>query len=144
MKDEVKVQVIGVKTVDPVEHIVRHFYGTAVMNLITADAGYCLFPWRTVVLREMQVVTPQDLTAGEVEAIRKYEDRGWRCVPWYFMAKDREISSAREVGDRYTWTVWFPLQGECSYCKGCCSIKRDPVRFAIMEDGVGILRRIWC
>lgn len=111
MKDDVKVQVIGCWCDDPIVHIVGHFYGTAVMNIITADWAYCLFPLRTVIRLEMQQVKDRPFTCSEKRAVAKYERRGWKCVSYKRRVEDGEFRGRRFVGDRYTWSIpLFPRE----------------------------------
>lgn len=111
VKDDVKVQVIGCWCDDPIVHIVGHFYGTAVMNIITADWAYCLFPLRTVIWYEMQQVKGRPFTCSEKRAVAKYERRGWKCVSYERRVEDGEFRGRRFVGDRYTWSIpLFPRE----------------------------------
>lgn len=119
--------------------MLKHFYGTAVMNVITSDFAHCLFPRRTLIKRENQIMISGDLTDSEDAGVSKYEQRGWLCVPWNMMEMDQEIASAREVGDRYTWTVRL-FSDDDNHVKRKRIGGRCELRFAVNTCGVTVLK----
>lgn len=78
-----------------------------VMNLITSEAAYALYPLATFVERKSLCMPPGRHSAG---AIQKYVHRGWRV---YFIPTPGDISGrapfmlnvARWVGDADTWVL---------------------------------------
>ena len=88
---------------NPVESVVKQFYGSAIMNVITWNKAYCLFPRTTFVERGMCALRTH-LRKQEEEAIAKYERRGWPLLDWSPLP---ELQAARRVGDSMTWVVPF-------------------------------------
>jgi hypothetical protein len=101
-----KIQLIVPENASAETHIVRNFYGSAVINIISWDMICCVFPRTTVHERRMQVLRKRELTKREGEAILKYEQRGFESVAWNDMdIEEKEFSEARSVGDRMCWNV---------------------------------------
>lgn len=90
----------------PERFIVIHFYGSAVINLISSDSICCVFPRATVGKYLMQVMRVHELLESEVQAMSKYEGRGFNCVGWNDLDRsENEFSKMRRVGDRMCWNV---------------------------------------
>jgi len=77
------------------------------MNLLTWCAAYCLFPRRTLVQQQSQLLECQVRSPRVQRAVEKYEARGWRFSEWENLVYDDELTQARRVGDRWTWVVPF-------------------------------------
>ncbi|OJJ33750.1 hypothetical protein ASPWEDRAFT_542440 [Aspergillus wentii DTO 134E9] len=90
------------------------------MNIITPDTAYCLYPKRTLLQRQMQIIARVNLTPSEQIAVQKYEARGWKRVMWSDRQRDAELVNIRYVGDQFTWTVSLPgLDGDGSKKTRC-------------------------
>ncbi|QSS58448.1 hypothetical protein I7I51_07874 [Histoplasma capsulatum] len=95
-----KVQVVDTEEIVPERFIVIHFYGSAVINLISSDSICCVFPRATVGKYLMQVMRVHELLESEVQAMSKYEGRGFNCVGWNDLDRsENEFSKMRvDVG----------------------------------------------
>lgn len=91
---------------DPVEAI-HDFHSTVVMNFMTCDFAYCIFPKRTLVRKEAQVRCARRLTEFDEWSLDQYEKRGWTVVQWFRQKRDEEygIHTVRTVKDRHTLKV---------------------------------------
>jgi len=141
------VQIIGVNCsgvslspeIGVIEVLIRRFYGTHVMNFITADMALSLFPRTTFERREMFLVrdgmdrTGDPTLDSELSAVAKYRSRGWRVSSF---AGD-ELSSLRSLFDAKCWVMHFGRDGSVVARSGKPSCD---VRFALGEDGVVRLR----
>jgi len=118
VKNELVVQVVRFETSPyfngPVQSILDGFYGTVIMNVITWNYAYCLFPHTTFVERGMRIL---EWTDGPPErmAIAKYEHRGWPVLNWCPEAEGvepDEYEKERRVGDSMSWVI--PLDSSTS------------------------------
>jgi len=116
--------------------IIEGFYGSALMNVITWNKAYSLFPRMTFLRRGMCVLrrlrTLRTSGVREVDQLEKYERRGWTVME---LCDDNEVLNARHVGDRWSWTIEF---GENAVEQ---DDKVESVRFAIGECRLVLLRR---
>ncbi|KAJ7864794.1 hypothetical protein B0H14DRAFT_2735536 [Mycena olivaceomarginata] len=107
-KDGTKIQLIIVKTT-PIE-VILHFHSTCVMNIITHDAAFSLYPWSTVL--DPVGAWEDDFTGRELkeDARQKYADRGWTIIrsPSASGKSELGVRMVRSVGDRFTWTIFLP------------------------------------
>ncbi|KAG9311289.1 hypothetical protein JVU11DRAFT_8377 [Chiua virens] len=128
-----KVQVIEAAA-SPVEAIL-HFHSTCVMNLISSDAAYALYPMATLVERT-GLGMPRGASAHE--AIAKYIARGWRI---YFSPRPSDLAYSsdppflldqpRWVGDKHTFVIPFDQNGvqpRPTLSPGSEPLTFDPVR----------------
>ncbi|KAJ6495906.1 hypothetical protein DFH09DRAFT_1052493 [Mycena vulgaris] len=102
-KGEKKIQLI-IATDTPMETILS-FHSTPVMNVLTHNYGYALYPCSTFVTRQALVV--ETVGAGQEAGRQKYVDRGWTMVKALSTSRDSELAvrMLRWVGDSYTWTI---------------------------------------
>ncbi|KAJ7311551.1 hypothetical protein DFH08DRAFT_718193, partial [Mycena albidolilacea] len=105
-KGDKKIQLI-VATTSPME-IILSFHSTAVMNIITHDTAYSLYPWSTFVTKQALVV--ETVGAGQEAGGRKYAGRGWKMIRSPFPSCNSELGVriARSVGDHFTWIISLP------------------------------------
>ncbi|PPR00837.1 hypothetical protein CVT24_000310 [Panaeolus cyanescens] len=95
----------------PLETIL-HFHSSCVMNFLSADAAYSLFPMPTL---EYKIAFTSDQRHPSTDvALDKYRQRGWRFVSSLQPSADISIEESssfrigvRRVGDR--WTLKKPL-----------------------------------
>ncbi|KAJ6495908.1 hypothetical protein DFH09DRAFT_1002254 [Mycena vulgaris] len=98
-KGDRKVQLI-VACSTPME-IILSFHATCVMNVLSHDHAYALYPEATFVYRDALVIVTAG--AGQEAGRQKYVDRGWKMLD---VAESREFGGGpRWVGDRHTWTI---------------------------------------
>lgn len=91
----------------PASCILVDYYATHIMNFITADKAYCLFPTHTVV-NKMGHLTRQVDHPKIISAIAKYEERGWEISGYrdtHFCEIGCPLHANRRIGDKYTWTI---------------------------------------
>ena len=93
----------------PLSAILRGFYQTAVINVITYNKAYALFPRNTYIKHKTYLLKEGNDYFGAL--LKKYRKRGWaaRDILWpEEESSNKELSSAyRRIGDRYTWTIVF-------------------------------------
>jgi hypothetical protein len=83
------------------EAILKGFYSTALLNFITWNKVYCLFPVTTIKHREMCMLSCSNLVASNVQnGVSKYERRGWKLAP--FRCNEGEVREIRRIGDKFT------------------------------------------
>ncbi|TFK88767.1 hypothetical protein K466DRAFT_520274 [Polyporus arcularius HHB13444] len=114
LEDTRKIQVIvpGQLHNSPLQTVLT-FHSTCVMNVITYDAAYALYPYATFELSKSLVVT-EDCSERTESALQKYAARGFRLVyPSFELAENNppdffidEIQ--RRVADKHSWRI--PLQ----------------------------------
>ncbi|KAF7333505.1 DUF607-domain-containing protein [Mycena venus] len=105
-KGERKIQVI-VATTTPLE-IILSFHSTCVMNIITHDNAFALYPRSTFITNEALVV--ETVGAGQEAGRQKYIDRGWQMIrsPSVDCRSELGVRLVRWVGDHFTWTIPLP------------------------------------
>ncbi len=84
---------------EPIEFVVKSFYGTHVMNVADWKAAYCLFPRLT--LEEQLMFLFHIKRCPELMGLDKYLDRGFG-LPADFgttRMKSEELLAVRKVGD---------------------------------------------
>ncbi|KAI0323130.1 hypothetical protein GY45DRAFT_1212045, partial [Cubamyces sp. BRFM 1775] len=104
---QVNVQVI-VARLAPIEAVLRS-HSTCVMNVMSYEFAYCLFPRAT--LEERCTLLNRSSHDGErrIEGMQKYRGRGFRVIEslgWDEFLADSPFSFAlRWVGDSHSWTI---------------------------------------
>ncbi|KAH7356850.1 hypothetical protein BKA65DRAFT_495597 [Rhexocercosporidium sp. MPI-PUGE-AT-0058] len=103
--DETKIQVISTSTV-PVRCILGCFSSTAVINFMSWNTAYSLFPAMTFLEPRTQcrvswIPDNEDCIQSQIE---KYSTRGWTDVTMLF-------EGSRRVGDRHSWKVALDVKG---------------------------------
>ncbi|KAF7340793.1 NADPH-dependent methylglyoxal reductase GRE2 [Mycena sanguinolenta] len=106
-----KIQVIIFGTPSSME-VIAGFHSTCVMNVITHDVAFALYPWSTFVTKEAVKVKSVSWSTeeGKEAARRKYEERGWKMLkhPSPNCTSELGVRMHRSVGDRFTWTISLP------------------------------------
>ncbi|KAJ7457385.1 hypothetical protein FB451DRAFT_593931 [Mycena latifolia] len=106
-KGNQKIQLI-IATSTPMETIIS-FHSTPVMNVLTHDKGYALYPWSTFVTGEALII--ETAGAGQQMGRQKYIDRGWEMInsPSLNQKSELGVRIGRWVGDAFTWTLplWY-------------------------------------
>ncbi|KAF8184151.1 hypothetical protein K438DRAFT_1536365, partial [Mycena galopus ATCC 62051] len=82
-----------------------------VMNFMTHDKAFSLYPWSTFVTKQALVVNTG--SAGAEEAREKYIKRGWKMIRSPTLSLRSELGvvtmlhskTDRSVGDSFTWTI---------------------------------------
>jgi hypothetical protein len=121
----------------PVQSILRGFYGrvtTAVVNFITADRAYCLFPRATFVRRGVGTLRGPCYDREYLSARVEYEQRfrlNWKEEP--------ELRSARRVGDHLSWVIPFDILPSGSSPSADSSV--ESVRFEVTQVGAVMVKR---
>ncbi|MCJ1309699.1 hypothetical protein MMC25_003359 [Agyrium rufum] len=97
----------------PLNHIIGRFYATVVINVISWNCAYSIFPLITHVYRKA-VKLNAFLSDGPwkgTEGIEKYAKRGWtaqnRTSPEDEKVKKYPVRAKRCVGDQFTWKIAF-------------------------------------
>ncbi|KAF8431606.1 hypothetical protein L210DRAFT_962180 [Boletus edulis BED1] len=109
-QERLKVQIIEASS-SPLESILG-FHSTCVMNFISSDAAYSLYPMATFEQRCTLGMPSLRSSVGFFEAIEKYVKRGWR---FYFVPTPNTMAhperspffleQARWVCDKHTWIL---------------------------------------
>lgn len=83
-----------------------------VVNLITHDAAYCLYP-RGTLIKKVTLAQPYSLSPVMPAALEKYSRRGWDVIHHLPLAEAFGVNASfpfglRHVGDSLTWKI--PLE----------------------------------
>ncbi|PPR03127.1 hypothetical protein CVT26_004661 [Gymnopilus dilepis] len=107
-EEVLRVQIVVVDT-EPIHHVLFDFHSiAAVINFLTADEGFSVFPWSTFVERISYVCKIRRESADRVLAwTKKYEDRGFSVRGTDFSPGPTLVRGCRFVGDRHTWRMSF-------------------------------------
>lgn len=86
-----------------------------VMNLISYEKAYCLFPRATLEARRNLLIA-RGSGSDQLPAVRKYQERGWSPSlpnPFWERVEHSPVFpfGNRFLGDRYTWTIPLDLTG---------------------------------
>ena len=105
MKDGKKIQIIGTKRL-PAQAIIRDFYATMVVNIITGTSSYGVYPRPTFIEHKGYMLLQLDEYRRKL--LKKYARRGW-AVKEVMGAEDEypnsPIRSHRRICDKYTWKI---------------------------------------
>ncbi|CAL1699943.1 unnamed protein product [Somion occarium] len=108
---ELKVQVI-VSVRAPME-IILYYHSTVVMNVITYEKAYSLYPIPT--FEERRSLICRSWGIKQEEGIEKYEDRGWEMLSRLPSGESLEKSSfligSRWIGDEDVWEIDLDMEG---------------------------------
>ncbi|KAJ7177566.1 hypothetical protein C8R43DRAFT_872504 [Mycena crocata] len=98
-----KVQLI-IAQASPME-IVLAFHSTPVMNILTHELAYALFPRSTFETMEALIIETAGL--GQTLGRAKYVARGWQMIADGSLSDKSELAirQVRHVGDTFTWTL---------------------------------------
>lgn len=94
--------------------VLRGFYTTAIVNVITWNKAYALFPDATFIERKTYMLKPLDDYFGMLLA--KYSAHGWTTLQTQWPEDQRlshslQLNEHRRVGDRKTWTITLDIEG---------------------------------
>ncbi|KAG2130045.1 hypothetical protein BD769DRAFT_1355817 [Suillus cothurnatus] len=108
-----KIQIIECAA-SPFDTIIN-FHSTCVMNFITFDAAYSLYPVATFEERNTLQVW-RERPFHDLTVVNKYSERGFTWFSTLTASTFSQVSSFhasedRTVGDRYTWKVALNIQG---------------------------------
>jgi hypothetical protein len=95
----------------PIQAILENFYTTAVVNIVTWNKAYCLFPKETLLEKKTYFLKPMNDYFETL--LRKYVRRGWvleDIVRREDHTPNSSIQPVRRLGDRFTWTVRLPME----------------------------------
>ncbi|KAJ7232167.1 hypothetical protein B0H12DRAFT_202573 [Mycena haematopus] len=108
-KGNKKIQIIIPVATSPLEIIIS-FHSTCVMNFITHNKAFSLYPWSTFVTKEALAVQSEGALAGREAGREKYKDRGWKMVEYPSLSSNSELGVRmnRSVSDRFTWVISLP------------------------------------
>lgn len=111
-----KIQIIYTRDT-PLQAIIG-FHQTVVMNIISRDFAYSLFPDLNFIKRGAYDINyvndTHERTTDDEDPKAKYTRRGWKCEQ--FVEKGdtkntRSLTGARKIGDSYTWTMALDTSG---------------------------------
>lgn len=110
---------------------VPYFLSACVMNLISYEKAYCLYP-RATVHEHLSLVTTLRPSRGHPAALAKYESRGFGILSSEsLLPHDPDFPlGTRYIGDRQCWTLPLNLEGvEVSWPVNGASapLTQDPV-----------------
>lgn len=111
-RDGRKIQVISAQT-SPMD-IVLFFHSTCVINVISFEKAYSLYPKAT--FDDSRALIIHSDGPSQVPALKKYAERGWKILDGISESEqfdDRSEFSAivRWIGDRCTWVIDLDMKG---------------------------------
>lgn len=111
----VKAQLIATRDV-PVQSVLRCYYTSCLVNFITWNKAFSVFPRAT--FAEHRTLPLKKLDARERRCHDKYRERGWRMqrrprldAAGEFLARVGDEHTHRRLGDRYTWVMPLDTAG---------------------------------
>ncbi|TVY86545.1 hypothetical protein LAWI1_G008802, partial [Lachnellula willkommii] len=110
---QTKIQIVATRGI-PIQAILRGFYTTAVVNIITWNKAYSVFPDCTFLERKTYMLQPLDDWFGA--QLVKYSSRGWMTLETQWEEDKKpshslQDSTQRRVGDSHTWTIALNTDG---------------------------------
>ena len=107
---EIKIQIIATEST-PIQIILGDFYTTAIVNLLSWNKAYAVFPLPAFVHHKSYML--EELNSRLAKKVNKYTRRGWRFqgTPWPEEEQqvNHPIRSTRRIGDKYTWVIPFEI-----------------------------------
>ena len=97
-----EVQVILVET-PPAAAVLKGFYMTAVVNFISCNKAFAIFPRHTFVQKRAYLLRDVDDHQGKL--LKKYERRGWTTKRSHLDTARDSLKGCRWAGDRKSWTI---------------------------------------
>ena len=137
---EAKVQLIQTQY-EPLLEILKGFYTTLVVNVITWNKAYALFPQPSFIHHKTYMLKPISDYFGKLVA--KYDKRGWtsQALVWpEDEASHGSILDRRRVGDRFTWMIPFDNEGVHHPAKPDSVLEYSTFRLLEDEDVTDIHR----
>ncbi|RDB17032.1 hypothetical protein Hypma_002028 [Hypsizygus marmoreus] len=109
-------QTEGIMNMYSAIEVIVNFYSTCVMNFITYNNAYSLFPYATF-MQHRSLARPMTAPV-ELATKQKYEGRGWKYEDLDDEDAVRSVPDlgdcCRQVGDEQTWTI--ALEPALSFC----------------------------
>ncbi|MCJ1431534.1 hypothetical protein MMC27_000887 [Xylographa pallens] len=102
-----KIQLVHTRST-PAQVILRGFYTTVVVNIISWNKAISIFPLPSFIRYKTYLLKAID--DGTVGPLTKYSNRGWRTQPilWPEEAtSSHPIQATRRIGDKFSWTITF-------------------------------------
>ena len=100
----------------PAASIIRGFYTTTIVNIITWNKAYSLFP-ETIIGRQTYPLARR-YEDYHPDVIKKYTNRGWEVIVSLpqkpkFINKTKSLctTGTRHIGDSYTWQISLDTTG---------------------------------
>jgi hypothetical protein len=100
-----EVQVILVET-PPAIAVLKGFYMTAVVNFISCNKAFAIFPRQTFVQKRTYLL--RDVDDHQSKLVKKYERRGWttkRGLDSHLDTARDSLKGCRWAGDQKSWTI---------------------------------------
>ncbi|KAK0107305.1 hypothetical protein ONS95_004002 [Cadophora gregata] len=117
--NETKIQIISTRSI-PVSCMLGCFTSTAVMNFMSWNAAYSMFPELTFLepRRQLKLCTGQE-DDNEMERIQahveKYRKLGWKLLPQQDTKESPspslQVERTRRVGDHFSWKLALDVDG---------------------------------
>ena len=110
-----KLQIIATTDM-PIVNILGNFYTTAVVNFVTWNKAYSIYPEATFGQRRLYMHKPISSQSCIASFIKKYEGRGWifndeRSWRLDMHGSDEEkcfpFGGSRSIADEYSWVIPF-------------------------------------
>ncbi|KAJ7751128.1 hypothetical protein B0H16DRAFT_1419574 [Mycena metata] len=110
-KGDKKIQLI-IAAQTPMQ-IIMKFHSTCVMNVISHEKAYALYPSSTFIAHEALILksagSGPESTSSREAGRQKYIDRGWSMVKQPSAVREElEHNVVRWMGDHFTWTIPLP------------------------------------
>ncbi|KAL8850395.1 MAG: hypothetical protein Q9221_004627 [Calogaya cf. arnoldii] len=105
-----EIQVITAAEV-PIHAILNSFYTTVVVNIISWNKAYSVYPMTTFIQKRGYLLQPLDDYSTSL--VIKYTNRGWKIQETMWPEDERlnhPIQQFRRIGDRYTWTILLNIR----------------------------------
>lgn len=108
---EAQIQLVSTPR-QPILAILKGFYMTLVVNVISWNKAYALFPQPSFVYHKSYLLKDMNDYIGRLLA--KYDERGWKCYDILWPedeVSNRSMIVDRRLGDRHTWTIPLDTSG---------------------------------
>ncbi|KDQ52179.1 hypothetical protein JAAARDRAFT_139328 [Jaapia argillacea MUCL 33604] len=111
-KPDLKIQVITAERT-PMQ-IILHFHSTCVLNVITFEKAYSLYPRAT--FEERYALMCASAGPAQEKALEKYADRGWTMISQVSTIEEASTRSPfsttdRWIDDKFSWTIPLSMSG---------------------------------
>ena len=117
--------------------ILEGFYATAVMNFISWNTAYSMFPLTTFVHHKNHLLQPLD--DYNASLLVKYNVRGWisQGVQWHEECQTTKypFQQRRRVGDQFSWRLPLDVTDVISSAPACPDLVMQYANFGILKQG---------
>ncbi|KAJ7037081.1 hypothetical protein C8F04DRAFT_953147 [Mycena alexandri] len=140
-KGDKKIQLI-IATQTPMK-VITGFHSTCVMNVISHEKAYALYPLSTFIAHEALILKSP---GSDQEACRqKYIDRGWSMIELPPVRGELAHDVVRWMGDHFTWTIplpplLVPVPDLCAINSWCLEHSSESVQMHCMHFWSGKLQ----